>query len=336
MNKRITFAMALILACSSSVFAQDVTIKLGSLAPKGSLWAVSLERLQSQWAKISGGTVAIKIYSGGSVGDELDMIRKMRIGQLNASALTIFGLNRIYTGTYALTIPRFVRTLDEFKYLLSKMKTRLDAEYKAKGFKVMLWSDTGWVYLFSRKPVVTPVDLKPQKVYVNEKSTDVAKAWSKMGFTAVPLNEIDIVLQLQTGGIDSIITSPFYIVSYYLYETTNNMLDLPWAPFIGALVISLDTWNKIPVDLQALLEKSSESIVTDMDKEWIAKEKEAIAAMKKNGLSVNTVSQAQVKEWDTLIGNGYKEVLGDTFDRKFYDEARLILEEYRKKKAAGK
>ncbi len=336
MNRSVSVACALLIALCSHAFAQNVTIKLGSLAPKGSLWAASLERLQSRWAKISGGTVAIKIYSGGSVGDELDMIRKMRIGQLNASALTIFGLDRIYSGTYALTVPRFVRTLDEFKYLLSRMKTRLDAEYKAKGFKVMLWSDTGWVYLFSKKPVIVPADLKSQKMYVNEKSTDVAKAWTKMGFTAVLLNEIDIVLQLQTGGIDSVITSPFYIVSYYLYETTNNMLDLPWAPFIGALVISLDTWNKIPAGMQAELEKSSESIVTEMDGEWIAKEKEAITAMKKNGLAVNTLSQSQVREWDTLIENGYKEVLGDTFDRKFYDEAKSILEEYRKKNAAGK
>jgi TRAP-type transport system periplasmic protein len=330
MNKRFSLLIALMFVSASLAFSQTISIKMGSLAPKGSLWGAALERIQSEWAKISAGKVEVKTYSGGSVGDELDMIRKMRIGQLNAAALTIFGLNRIYSGTYALTIPRFVRSLEEFRYLLSRTKMRLDAEYKAKGFKVLFWSDTGWVYLYSRKKVIAPDDLRDQKLYVNEKSMDVMKAWSEMNFKAVPLNEIDIVMQLQTGGIDALITSPFYVVSYYLYDITKNMLDMPWAPFVGAVVISLDTWNRIPKDIADSLEKASDKIVLDMDSDWISKEKEAIDTMKKNGLTVNALSQAQTDEWDSLIESGYKEVLGTTFDRKFYDEAKGILEDYRK------
>lgn len=310
-----------------------LTIKLGSLAPKGSLWATALYRLQEEWAKLSNGKVELKIYSGGSVGDELDMLRKMRIGQLNAAGLTVFGLNRIYSGTYAFTIPRLVRNLDEFKLLLADLKPTLDAEYAAKGYKVLHWSHTGWVYLFSRKPVTVPAHLKTQKHFVNEKSTDVLKAWGKMGFNAVPLKEVDVVLQLQTGGIDSLLTSPFYVVSYYLYDITENMLDLPWAPFLGAVVVSLNTWNKIPKDLRPRLEAASERISREMDAEWVAKEKEAIGVMKKNGLVVRTPTQAQMKEWDILIETGYQEVLGETFDRTVYDKAKKLLDNARKANA---
>jgi TRAP-type transport system periplasmic protein len=330
-NKRtVSIIVILFIFASMAVHSENVTIKLGSLAPKGSLWYTALEKLKSEWSKVSSGKIDIRLYSGGSVGDELDMIRKIRIGQLNAAALTVFGLNRIYTGTYALTIPRFVRTLGEFNYLIGKMKSRLDAEYKTKGFKVLLWSDTGWVYLFSRNPVAMPDDLRPQKIFVNEKSTEVIQAWDKIGFNPVPLNEIDIVLQLQTGGLDAIIMSPFYMVSYYLYNITPHMLDLKWGPFLGAVVISNDTWNKIAPDLQAALEKSAVKITSEMDMEWQAKEKEAIAAMQKNGLKVTTLTQEQMKAWDNLIETGYKEVLGEKFDKKFYDEAKKLLTEYRK------
>jgi TRAP-type C4-dicarboxylate transport system substrate-binding protein len=327
--KRLLIVFTLI---APAVYLHPLTVKLGSLAPKGSLWASTLSRIQEEWSKISDGKVELKIYSGGSVGDELDMIRKMRIGQLNAAALTIYGLNRIYYGTYSIQIPRLVRNMDEFKFILGELRPMLDAEYAAKGFKAMCWTHTGWVYLFSRKPVIVPDDLKVQKHFVNEKSNDLLKAWDAMGFTAVPLKEIDIVIQFQTGGIDSILTSPFYILPYYLYKITKNMLDFPWAPFVGAIVISEDTWNKIPRDLRVKLEAAAERITADMEGEWIAKEKEAIEVMKKNGLIVNSPTKSQVAEWDKLIETGYQQVLGENFDRKLYDRAKSLLDNYRKKK----
>ena len=70
----------------SPAFAQ--VIKLGTVAPEGSPWHDTLLEVAQKWKALSGGTVTVRIYAGGVAGDEKDMLRKIRIGQLHATALT--------------------------------------------------------------------------------------------------------------------------------------------------------------------------------------------------------------------------------------------------------
>ena len=89
--------------------APALTIKLGSLAPAGSPWELGLKRVAAEWERISGGTVSVKIYSGGVAGDEPDMVRKIRIGTLNAggydlTARAIFNKAIVGTGQVNFTV----------------------------------------------------------------------------------------------------------------------------------------------------------------------------------------------------------------------------------------
>src|SRR5262249_314267 len=75
--------------------AEPNVIKLASLVPDGSVWHKILQGTGAEWSAATGGRVALRIYPGGVAGDEPDMVRKMRIGQIQASALTIMGLSSI-------------------------------------------------------------------------------------------------------------------------------------------------------------------------------------------------------------------------------------------------
>ena len=74
----------------------------------------ALQDMGVQWAKISNGKVRLRIYPGGVAGDEPDMVRKMRIGQLHAAALTGAGLTRISQEIQALQMPMMFRSNAEF------------------------------------------------------------------------------------------------------------------------------------------------------------------------------------------------------------------------------
>src|SRR5689334_10147091 len=88
-------AFALALAMVSSPARAEERVKLGTLAPNGSTWHTPLKEMGQKWAEASGGKVRLVIYPGGVVGNEGDMIKKMRIGQLQAAALTTVGLHEI-------------------------------------------------------------------------------------------------------------------------------------------------------------------------------------------------------------------------------------------------
>jgi len=105
-------AIVIALAVAAQAAAGQV-IKLGTLAPAGSPWEQALRKLAGDWSRLSIGRVSLRIYPGGVAGDEDDMLRKIRIGQLNAAALSGPGLSTIVPGVLALQVPLLVTDDDE-------------------------------------------------------------------------------------------------------------------------------------------------------------------------------------------------------------------------------
>src|SRR5882724_10605446 len=98
MRRSLFPVVAFLVSLASAVPAPGLTIKLGSLAPAASPWELGLKRVAAEWERISDGRVTVKIYAGGIAGDEPDMLRKVRIGALNAALVTVTGLQSIFNG----------------------------------------------------------------------------------------------------------------------------------------------------------------------------------------------------------------------------------------------
>lgn len=90
------------------------TIKLGTLAPKNSPYYDILRDLGDSWTKISNGSIHLRIYADGVAGDDPDMVRKMRIGQLDAALVAGSGLYEISPETRAIQLPMLFQDDDEW------------------------------------------------------------------------------------------------------------------------------------------------------------------------------------------------------------------------------
>ena len=237
---RITF-LAIFLASANISFAANapVKIKLGTLAPKDSSPHQSLKVMAQTWRQAPGGGVALTIYTDGTLGGEADMVRRMRIGQIQAALLTSAGLADIDDSATALqTMPLVFRTLDEVDYVREKIRSKLEQRLADKGFVVLFWTDAGWVKFFSRKPVVYPDDLKKQKLFAwagDNKTIDIIKA---AGYQPIPLETADILPGLQTGLIDAVPAPPFFALAGQFYGPAPHMLDMNWVPLVGAAIIN--------------------------------------------------------------------------------------------------
>src|ERR1035441_1279505 len=92
--------------------AEPVKVRLGTLAPKGSSYTKHLQAMGEQWRSAPGGGVQLTIYPDGTMGSEADMVRRMRLGQLQAAMVTTTGLTEIEPAAAGLqTIPKCFRTL---------------------------------------------------------------------------------------------------------------------------------------------------------------------------------------------------------------------------------
>jgi TRAP-type C4-dicarboxylate transport system substrate-binding protein len=327
--KRLALALLFLLLLAANLPAQ-IVIKLGSLAPADSPWDKALLKMALDWQTISKGRVTVKVYSGGIAGDEPDMIRKMRINQLQAAAMTGSGLGKIHVDFLVYQLPFMARTDAELDYLFERLRPKLEKLAEEKGFTFLAFTRSGWLRFFAKTPALTPSDVARMKFFVQEGSPEVDQAWKEMGFHIVPLPANDAFAGLQSGMVEVFTASPLAAAALQWFALAPHMTDFNWAPLSGGLVISSQVWKRIPADLRPELERSAQAALGGLAAEVEKVEAQAMQIMKQNGLVVHKPTPAQMAEWEKLVENALKILLDNPISSDFYREAKGYLEEYRK------
>lgn len=324
LEKTVTLIVLTVFICFSQ------TIKFASLAPSGSPYDNGVRSIAAAWEEVSGGRITWRIYPGGIAGDEDDMIRKMKLGQLHAAGITGVGLSRLVKDVITIQLPMLVRTNEELFYILEKMGPEFKNDLDKKGIKILAWLTVGWVHYFAKKPVTSPEQLKKLKTFAWNGDTDGIQAWKELGYRPVPLAATDIFSSLQSGMIECIPAPPLSAASYQWFTQANNMCSLRWAPLIGGIVISTKKWQKIPAALKPELQEAARKQAGIMNKEILEADRQAIEAMKSNGLIINRVSPEVEKEWQELADVGLAKLEGKSFDARYRKLITQYLDEFRK------
>ena len=324
MNKRL-LTMALVLA-SNVALAQDVTIKLATLAPQGSTWHTLLKEQAEKWSEASGGKLKLKIYAGGTQGSEGDMVRKMGVGQLQAASITNIGLHDISPESMVFSAPGLFDERD-FRDTFPKLEAQLTAALEAKGYMVLSWAQVGMVSIFCTKPYATPELAADAKFFAWDGDPAAVEAYKLSGFRAVVLSSTDVVPSLQTGMINCVAQVPAYVLTARLFDKANFMMDYPWAYLVGATVVRKEAWEKVPADLRPKLLAIAKDINARIDTEVKRLNEDAVTAMVKQGL---TVVKVEPGPWEKAAKRSWPTVRGKMVPEAFFDQALKARDEARK------
>ena len=269
--------------------AQAQVIKLATLVPEGSVWDKSMREMGAEWAKGTQNRVSLRVYPGGVAGDEPDLVRKMRLGSLQAAAVTTAGLANIDPAFNVFNIPMFFTSYPELYAVLAKLEPVLKQRLDAKGFVLLSWGHGGWVYFFTKTPVSTVEGLKKTKMFVWAGDDKMVQLWKDLAFTPVPLAATDIMTGLQTGMLESYPTTPLLGLTLQWYRQTPNMVGMGMAPLVGGLVVTKAAWAKISPADQLRIMASCNKMEKRLEYEVPRQDTTAIAEMQKRGLKVNPV-----------------------------------------------
>jgi TRAP-type transport system periplasmic protein len=331
----------IVAACVAAVFfglscaVSAQTIKFGTLAPEGSPWYKIFRDMAEEWSRATNEKIRFRIYAGGVAGDEPDMVRKMRVGQLHAAALSGAGLSQIAGDIQALQMPMMLASYEELDYVRERLASKLEAILETKGFKVLNWGDAGWVRFFTKRPVVHPEDLKPLRLFVWAGDTAYVEAWKDAGYQPVPLAATEIHTALQSGLIDAFATTPIASLSFQWFALANHMTDLNWAPLVGATVISTRNWQQIPDQVKPLLIDSGRQAGMRLRRETRRFNDEAVAVMKKHGLVVHSVPAQVAAEWERAARRGYSKLVGRVVPADVVAEVERLRNEHRASQKAN-
>ena len=328
----LTLLWAATFPAATTVQAADkpVIIKIASLAPEGSPWHQVIQDIAQDWRDLSNNRVRLKIYAGGVIGDESDMVRKMRLGQIQAAGLTAEGLSYIDNGIYGLSLPLLVQNYEQLDWLRSQVEPELKRRFEEKGFKVLAWADVGWVYWFSRKPARSPDDLRKQRIFTWAGDPHSPRLWKAAGFQPVSLSAVDVLPGLQTGLIDAVSSTPLTVASFQWFGVARYMINMPWAAMTGALIIKQSSWELIPAELRPDLLAAVEHRTLRIKNEIRYSDPEAVAVMQEHGLEVLDLSEEDWAQWQQMIAQHIHSLRGTLVDSVMFDrvmELKQVMEQ---------
>ncbi len=312
----------------------EIEIKVGTLAPEGTPWYDVIQEIGAKWKALSGGKIGLTIFGGGVQGDEADMIRKMRIGQMQMGAFTSVGLETITKEMSALWIPLLFQNYDELDYVRSKLDARLEKALGDKGFVVLNWGDAGWVKYFAKKPIPDLKSLQSLKLFTWAGSAESEEMYKSAGFKVVPLAPTDILTSLQTNMIEAFPAPATAALANQWFGLAKNMMDIKFAPVVGATIITKAAWDRIDPSLRPALLKAAQDTGAKFTPQIRKLETDAIEAMVKRGLQIQKLTPQAEQEWQQMAEKFYPKIRGTIVPADLFDEVRNLVKEYRAQKAA--
>jgi len=304
---RTALAVAACLLTLNPLFAQG-PVKIGTIAPQNSIYVKTLHEMGEGWRSRTSGRVTYTILAGADESEE-GMLRNMRpnFRKLHAAQLSAITLSNLDDAFNVFGLPMFFESYAEVDRVLDKVGPVLERRLEAKGYKLLNWGYVGWVHVFSTSPVKTVEDLKRLKLYTSTGDDRLARWYKNNGFTAVQIDSTAIVTSLKTSMIEAVPSPPLLAQLLTWYRSAPYMMDLGFAPLLGATVISTERWNAVTAADQAIVIDEARKAGARLRAEVPRLDREAIEAMRARGL---TVTNANVADWRRLA-----EQLGDSMRR---------------------
>lgn len=326
--------MCLAALAASAAHAANKQLRIGTLVPKNSLYHRQLMEIGETWRTAQGGSAKYLVFTDGSQGGEAEMARRMRIGQLQGALLSVVGLREIEPSIAALQVmPLLFRNWEEVDYVREKMRPAMEKKFLDKGFVVLAWGDAGWVRFFSKEAALRPDDFKRMKFFAWGSEPEQQSIMKSLGYTPVPLETTDILPAIQTGMINVVPSTPYFALASQIYNAAPNMLEINWAPIVGALVVTKKTWDEMTPEVRDAVRATSEKAGVQIRAKARQEVDEAVDAMKKRGLTVNKPNAEQMREWNDLAEKLYPRIRGSMVPAETFDEVFAHLKAFRAGKA---
>lgn len=327
---------AAVLLSARSLPAQEHVIKFATVAPEGSTWMKVMKEYDAAIRKESGGRIGFRIYAGGVQGDEKDVLRKMKLGQLHAAGITGNGLTSVAPVARILDSPFLFRDQKEIDYAYGRFSPEIEAAMEEAGYVNLGWAEVGYVYIFTNTPIRTRADFSKTKMWMWEGDPVAEASFKALGINPIPLSITDVLTSLQTGMVDGVYTPPLAAIALQWFTRVKYMFDLPLANSAGAVVLSKKKFQELPEDLRKILVDNGRKYMRKLTELSRTDNAAALVTLKKNGIVFTEPSGPEELKAYGEIGRAARTMLaGKLFTAEFLARIETALGEYRRA-AAGK
>jgi TRAP-type C4-dicarboxylate transport system substrate-binding protein len=336
--KKIIIVLFTMFVFLQAAFAEaKYTIKFSSVAPDGSTWMNVMQDFSQEVATKTNGDVKFKFYAGGVSGDEKDVIRKMKINEINAAGFTSQGLGEIVKEVRLLNLPLIFKNYNDIDYVMGKMSPFFEKEFEKKGFTVLGWPEVGFVYVYSKYKIESIDDFRKIKMWIWGDDILVNTLFKNIGIVPIPLSLVDVMQSLQTGLIEGVYCSPLSCIALQWNTNVKYMLGMKIANVPGGILINTKTWKALPEAYRKIILESGKKYFAKLTEDSRKENEEAIIVLKKKGMTVTEISSAKdLKTFEDVSIKTGNDLVGKFYTQAQLDEMLKYLAEVRAKSPANK
>lgn len=328
--KKLLAVMFITCLATATSFGQKYQIKFASLAPDGSTWMNVMREFDQAIREQTNGELGFKIYPGGVAGDEKDVLRKIRLGQLHSAGFTGVGLGEIYSEVRIFDSPFLFRNYEEVDFIQQKFFDKFAQGFEKNGFVLLGWADVGFVYVYTNSPVKTLDDMRAVKMWMWEGDPVAEATFKAFGIKPIPLSVIDVMTALQTGMVNSVYISPLAIIALQWFTKVKYMMAVPLADAAGAVLISKAMFDKIPPTYQEMLLSNAKKYFQRLMTLSRADNARSIETLKQNGIQIIAAPPAdQLRSFYETGKEARRMMVGKLYPLELVEEVEQALAEFR-------
>jgi len=329
MKRLMTIAVLLALSISINAAAAEYEIKFATLAPDGSLWMKELQKFDSRVQQATNGEVRFKFYFGGIAGDDMQVVEKLKSGQLHAAALTGVGLGSIFPAFRIMEIPFTYKSYKEFDYVLRKLSKYFKGKFSEKGFQVLGWGDAGFVYLLSKKKLTSVDDIRNAKPWAWDVDEVAVAAFKAFDINPTLLSLESVTTNLDSGTIDTVYMAPAAAIAFSWHKQVKYVVDFPLTNASGAVVITQAFWDTLPDKHKETIMLAAKESMKSFRKKARRENTKALKTLKDKGIEFITPGAADLEAFQTVGGKAADSLAGKLFSAKLLAKVRSLLEKHR-------
>ncbi len=333
-SKTAAFVLAATLAAPAA--AEVHVLKFATLAPEGSTWMKVMHDLNSELEQRTAGQVKFRMYPGGIEGDEKDVVRKVRIGELQAAGFTGVGMGEIAPEVRILDAPWLFHNDGEVEFIHKKFDPVFDAAIEKGGYANLGFTDLGWVYIFSKNPIDKPSDMRAQKMWVWEGDPIAQAAYKAVGVDPIPLSVVDVMSSLETGLINAVYGPPMGVIALQWFTRTKYIYSTPVAHSTGAVLVSKRAFSQLSPDQQKTLLEVAAKHIKRLNELSRKENDQALLSLEKQGLVMSPKPTPQDTQRLERLGRAARrQLVGVLYPQSLLDSVEKALGQYRASRHEG-
>ena len=333
-DRAMALALALLLVgmlpCAAlGAEAPEYEIKLATMAPENSSLMQVFNEMNADLLKETGGKVGFKLFAGFVLGDEEDVLRKLRVGMVHAAAFTSSALTDVNPDLRAFLVPFLFDNYKEIDHIMGKFEPDLKRGFADKGFEVLGWPELGFLYFMSTTPVSSLNDIKGRKVWGKSNAPVLQAIMEKIEVSMVTINAPDVLMALQTNLVEVVYNSPYYALITQWYTQIKYLTDAPVTYIGGVLVMDRKFLARIPAPFQETLRKVSARHLQRLIEQTRKDNAEALEIIFKRGVKKVTIDPSQLQGFKEISDQAMAGMSAKAFPMATYQKIQAELAQFR-------